>query len=69
MNVKCSIIIFFPFSLFPGAFHLTGSCVSLMWFYGFWNNLADLRPSVATNAWSSSMTSYLSSQVSLQGWP
>ncbi|KAE8280055.1 DNA-dependent protein kinase catalytic subunit [Larimichthys crocea] len=26
-----------------GAFHLMKSCASLIWFYGFWNNVADLR--------------------------
>lgn len=53
---------FFP--LLPGAFHLMESCASLMWCYGFWNNVVDLRPSAATNAWSYSMILYLSSQVS-----
>lgn len=52
-----------PLSLLPGAFHLMESCASLMWCYGFWNNVAALRLRVATNAWNSSTSLYLSSQV------
>lgn len=40
-----------------------GVCAFLMWFYGFWNNVAVPRPSVATNAWNFSMTLFLSFQV------
>lgn len=40
------------------------SCVCQMWFYGFWNNVADHRLNAATNAWNSSMSFFLSYQVS-----
>lgn len=50
----------------PGASQLMKGCASLMWFYGSWSNVAVLRLSVATNAWSSFTSSYLSSQVSHQ---
>lgn len=63
-NLKVGINVNPPLSLLPEAFHLMESCASLMWFYGFSNNVADLRLSVATNAWNSSMSLYLSSQVS-----
>lgn len=46
-----------------GDFQLMEMCASLMWFYGFSNNVAVPRLSVATNAWSFSMSLFLSFRV------
>lgn len=48
---------------FEGVFLLMKNSSCPMWFCGFWNNVDVLRQTVATNAWNSSTSSFLSFQV------